>query len=95
MVYNKDPIDKEKAIEKTYTYTGIKKEKEMVSGKAFCVIAIPHDKLQHPVQVRDNYSTTVYKQNINMKYTIRLCIYELSLQKYQIVSQYFVLKTTV
>ena len=25
MVYNKDPIDKEKAIEKTYTYTGIKK----------------------------------------------------------------------
>ena len=36
----------------------------MVSGKAFCVIAIPHDKLQHPVQVRDNYWTTVYKQNI-------------------------------
>ena len=56
MVYNKDPIDKEKAIEKTYTYTGIKKKrKKMVSGKAFCVIAIPHDKLQHPVQVRDNY----------------------------------------
>ena len=26
MVYNKDPIDKEKAIGKTYTFTGIKKE---------------------------------------------------------------------
>ena len=28
MVYNKDPIDKEKAIEKTYTYTGIKKKRK-------------------------------------------------------------------
>ena len=46
---------KEKAIEKTYIHIQGLKKKEMVSGKAFCVIAIPHDKLQHPVQVRDNY----------------------------------------
>ena len=59
MVYSKDPMDKKKSIEKTYRFAGIKKE--MASGNAFRIIAIPHDKLQHSVQVRDIYWTTVYR----------------------------------
>ena len=43
----------------------------MVSGKAFCVIAMPHGKLQHPVQVRDNYCDNSvqakYKHEIHYK----------------------------
>ena len=65
MVYNEDPKDKKKAIEKTYmNLQGLKKEK--VSGNAFSIIAIPDDKFQHSVQVRDNYWTTVYRQYIKL-----------------------------
>ena len=35
MVYNKYPIDKEKAIKKTYTYTGIKKRNKWYQVKLF------------------------------------------------------------